>query len=227
MEAHLLQQKKSPLPVKGTAWDVTLLLFGFCVSQKTGQCLNLSEEERQQADTKDIAAIRQGNNRVYLRIIERYQEEIARQMRRFSRESAIVEELTHDVFVEAYLSLPKFRGNAPLLHWLRKIALRVGYNYWTQRNARQSHEVTLAPEDWQRLNDTHALPERASEAAELAFTLLAQLPSKDRLALTLIYLEGYSLDEVAQLTGWTLTGTKVRAFRARNRLRKLMESEAR
>ncbi len=196
------------------------------MSQKAGQCLNLSEEERQQADTKDIAAIRQGDNQVYLRIIERYQDEVARQMRRFSREPAVVEELTHDVFVEAYLSLSKFQGRAPLLHWLRKIALRVGYNYWTRRRAIQNHEITLSPEEWQKLNDTHALSERASEAAKLAFALLAQLPPTDRLALTLIYLEGYSLGEVAQLTGWTLSGTKVRAFRARSRLKKLMESEA-
>lgn len=66
-------------------------------------------------------------------------------------------------------------------------------------------------------------PEEATDSAELVFSLLAQLAPGDRLILTLIYLDGSTMAEVAERTGWTIIGAKVRAFRARNRLRKLIK----
>ena len=54
-------------------------------------------------------------------------------MWRFTRNRGEWEELVQDVFVEAYFSLKSFRGRAPLLHWLKKVATRVGYRYWKRR----------------------------------------------------------------------------------------------
>ena len=70
-------------------------------------------------------------------------------MWRFTRDRVQWEELVHDVFVEAYLSLRSYRGEAPLLHWLRKIATRVGYRWWKHRN-RQKVETSLELQDWDR-----------------------------------------------------------------------------
>ena len=53
--------------------------------------------------------------------------------------------------------------------------------------------------------------------------LLARLPPRDRLVLTLIYLDGCSVAEAAELTGWSQTMTKVQAHRARKKLKKLLE----
>ena len=74
----------------------------------------------------------------YARLVRRYQSEIADQMWRFSRQVSVAEELVQEVFVEAYFSLAKFRGQSPLLHWLRRIATRVGYRYW-------KHEARRGP----------------------------------------------------------------------------------
>ncbi len=54
-------------------------------------------------------------------------------MTRFTRDERMLEELVHDVFVEAYFSLDGYRGDAPFEHWLQRIATRVGYRYWTRR----------------------------------------------------------------------------------------------
>ena len=79
-------------------------------------------EERQ-----EIAAARGGDDDAFRRIVQRYQSTIATQMQRFSRDPTVVEELVHDVFVEAFVSLNAFRHRSPFEHWLRKIAVRVGY----------------------------------------------------------------------------------------------------
>jgi RNA polymerase sigma-70 factor (ECF subfamily) len=61
----------------------------------------------------------------------------------------------------------------------------------------------------------------ARAAREAVDALLARLPSDDRVVLTWLDLEGRSTAEIAQLTGWSRTLVKVRAFRARRRLRAL------
>jgi len=63
--------------------------------------------------------------------------------------------------------------------------------------------------------------ESARHAAEVVHSILAELAPRDRLVMTLIYLESNSLGEVARLTGWTETMVKVQAHRARKRLAKI------
>lgn len=176
-------------------------------------------------DGRDIGEVLAGDGEAYRRLVERYQAEIARQMRRFSRDLLVQTELTQEVFVEAYMSLRSYRGTAPWLHWLRRIAVRVGYRYWSDRQA-QSREITLSEDDWRRLRGSMPEPTEAADAADLVFALLAQLAPSDRLILTLLYLDGCTMSEVADRTGWTIVGAKVRAFRARNRLRTLIEDDS-
>jgi len=143
-------------------------------------------------------------------------------MWRFSRDEARLEELVQDVFVEAYFSLGRFRGEAPFLHWLRKIATRVGYRYWKEsRGRRGDHHVSLDD-----VSATLAAPEEAdaAKAGEMVHALLKQLSPRDRLVLSLIYLEALSVREAARLLGWTETMVKVQAFRARKKLKRLIET---
>ena len=61
-----------------------------------------------------------------------------------------------------------------------------------------------------------------AEAADLVHHLLAQLRPRDRLVLTLRYLEGCDVAETAQRTGWTASMVKVQTMRAKSRLEKLL-----
>ena len=60
-------------------------------------------------------------------------------------------------------------------------------------------------------------------AANLAERLLETLSPEDRLALTMIDGEGASVNEVAEVTGWSESKVKVRAFRARKKAREALE----
>jgi RNA polymerase sigma-70 factor (ECF subfamily) len=125
------------------------------------------------------------------------------------------------VFVNAWLSLGGYRGRGPFLHWLRKIALRTGLAHWRQAERNKAAQP-LADATMRRLESA---PEAASaaEAAELAHHLLAQLPPRDRLVLTLLHLDERSVAEAAELLGWSETLVKVQAWRARRKLKKLVE----
>ena len=132
-------------------------------------------------------------------------------MWRFSRQVSVAEELVQEVFVEAYFSLAKFRGQSPLLHWLRRIATRVGYRYWKHETRRRARSAAL--EAWSIVREPPNEP-RPEEAGVIVHKVLAQLPPRDRLVLTLMYLEGCSVAETSDRTGWSQTMVKVQAHRA-------------
>jgi len=168
----------------------------------------------------DVRQSLKGDPEAYRRLIERHQEHIGRVLWRFSRDRRVHEELVQDVFVEAYLSLDRYHGKAPFVHWLSRIATRVGYGYWKQV-ARQKKREHFSLKEWDRLPDDSAEKMDPSQAAELVYKLLGQLPPRDRLVLTLRYLEKCDVAETAQRTGWTKSMVKVQTWRARKKLEKL------
>jgi RNA polymerase sigma-70 factor (ECF subfamily) len=170
------------------------------------------------AVTADVRASLCGDGDAYARIIRRYQGVIARRMTRFARDGATVEELVHDVFVEAYFSLGKFRANAPLEHWLQRIATRVGYRYWK----RQSRTRAMSFDDKRHDREVISEPGATADTAEQVVAILEQLAPRDRLVLTLLYLEDHSVAKAAELAGWSQTMVKVQAYRARKKVRKLL-----
>ena len=174
------------------------------------------------ADRKDIEACLGGDKDSYARLVRRYESQITKLMWRFSRDRTICEELVQEVFVEAYLSLSSFRGEAPFLHWLRRIGSRVGYRFWKQQ-AKMKSELPLEDFDAVVTEDTDNLD--PSVAADVLHSLLARLPRAERLVLTLMYFEQCGTKEIAERMGWTRAMVKMRAYRARRKLKTIAERE--
>lgn len=173
------------------------------------------------AQFEDVRQSRQGDSDAYRRLIERHQEQVSGILWRFSRDRLVHEELVQDVFVEAYMSLRSYRGKAPFEHWLARIATRVGYRYWKQM-ARRRETENFTVEEWDQVAEESAEQMDPSEAASLVYRLLAQLPPRDRLVLTLRYLEACDVAETARRMGWTRGMVKVQALRAKKKLEKLI-----
>lgn len=177
----------------------------------------------QEADLQDVSCCLKGDNDAYTRLVQRHQELIAGRMWRFTRDKSAHQELVQEVFVEAYLSLKKYRAEAPFEHWLSRIATNVGLRYWKTR----SRDRTRLSVPIEELNELAAAepedidPTRAADALQ---SLLERLPPRDRLVLVLRYIEDRSIEETAALTGWTQSMVKVQAWRARKKLRKLLQA---
>jgi len=177
------------------------------------------------ADALDVAASVQGNDEAYARLVRRYERLITSLLWRFTRDPAQCEELVQQVFVEAYFSLKTYRGDAPLLHWLRKIATRTGYRFW-RKKAREPQETSLA--DFDGLGQIAAAEDERidpAEAAAVLQALLARLPAPDRLVLTLMYFEDCGTKEIAERMGWSRAKVKTQALRARRKMKEIAERE--
>lgn len=167
------------------------------------------------------ASLRKGDNS-FAKLVERYEALVASVLWHFTRDHLVLEELVQETFVEAYFSLHRFRSEAPLLPWLRTIATRIGYRHW--RRVRRDRGRADLNREWQsrKLPADESAP---SDTAEYVFAMLERLEPKDRLVLTLQYFEQCSVTEIATRMGWTATLVKVRSFRARRKLRAILEAE--
>ncbi|MGQ9730749.1 MAG: RNA polymerase sigma factor [Candidatus Zipacnadales bacterium] len=172
------------------------------------------------ADLQMVRQVLNGDGNAYRTLIERYQGRVARIMWQFSRDPEVHKELIQEVFVQAYESLGSFRAKAPFEHWLARIATRVGYRYWKRE---KSKPQTVALEEIRELAEEPPNETEPAVTAELVYRLLAHLSPRDRLVLTLRYIENRSVEETAELTGWSPTMVKVQTWRARRRLQKLLE----
>jgi len=134
-------------------------------------------------------------------------------------------EVVHEVFIRAFVSLPGYRPEKPLSHWLSTLAVRACHDFWRERYRRKdSAEAALSLD----LDDRRETPNRtagqfeAFESWQLLDWALGHLSPGDRMAVTLVHLEGWTMAEAARALGWSETVLKVRAFRARRKLRKII-----
>ena len=176
--------------------------------------------DRLDLDRPDVQASLDGNGEAYARIVGRHQPRITARMWRFTHDRGVLEELVEEVFVEAYVSLRNFRATGTFAGWLHTIATRVGYRHW-KRTRRAAKTVSLQDYDLPAIVRQDRPDPQA--VGQVLHELLARLRPRDRLVLTLMYLEGLPLAQIAQQTGWSLTMVKVQAHRARKKLRGLLE----
>jgi RNA polymerase sigma-70 factor (ECF subfamily) len=140
------------------------------------------------------------------------------------------EDLVQTVFMKMFAKLDGFSGAVPLEHWVSRITINTCLNQLAAEKARpELRWADLSEEQAQTLEEVTAGPEELDPsqnlaAREMVEKLLAQLAPADRLVLTLLHLEGRSVEEVRQITGWNVPVIKVRAFRARRKLRKYFET---
>ncbi|MCD6174846.1 MAG: RNA polymerase sigma factor [Planctomycetes bacterium] len=174
------------------------------------------------SDSGDVRRAQKGDQDAFRRIMERYQGHVSRLLWRFTRDKNSHEELVQESFVQVYLSLHTYKARAPFEHWLSRIVTRAGYRFWKQ-SKRHMH-VSLHDQDWKQLSQDQADPTNPQQAAELVHHLLSKLPPRDRLVLTLRYLDQCSVAETAQRTGWTPSLVKVQTYRAKQKLRKLLKN---
>jgi len=176
-----------------------------------------------------ISAARNGNPASFEPLVAKYQARIFATARRYARRESEVEDIVQEVFIKAFQKLDGFRGEAPFEHWLMRLAVRTCYDFLRshQRNRETAFTELSEPEsDWldRFVVEPSSASEDADAARELVEKVLSRLSPAARLVITLLEIEEKSVKEIAQITGWSVTLVKVRAFRARAEMRKILRS---
>jgi len=172
-----------------------------------------------------------GEESAFAEIVRRYSPRVFSVASRFFRQRSLVEEAAQEVFLKAFTQLESFEGRGSIEGWLTRIATNTCLNMVRGAKRRPEFSVSDLTDDehsWlDRQSAGDGREQRSVEnslvAADLADRLLAVLPPEDQQVLLMIDGEDASIKEVAEATGWSESKVKVRAFRARRKLREAME----
>lgn len=183
-------------------------------------------------DAELIAVVLRGDAASFEPLVKKYSPRIFATARRYTRREDEVGDIVQEVWLKAFQKLGSFRGEAPFEHWLMRLAVRTCYDFLRahQRNRESSFtDLTGPEEDWLErfAADPASAPEDAAAAKQLVDRALEELSPPARMIITLMEIEDRPVKEIAQLTGWSATLVKVRAFRARAELRKVLARMAR
>ena len=180
----------------------------------------------QKNDDALVAAILTGDEAAFADLFERYRRLVAHLVSRFFYRREEIEEIVQQSFTKIYFSLKSFRGGQEksLSAWLSKITVNICYDELRRRKRHPENRFAdLSDEEHAILTDVAQSDSESAESflikRDLAEKLLSKLEASDRLALTLFYGEDCSVEEVAELVGWSPSNVKTRLFRARNYLR--------
>lgn len=164
--------------------------------------------------------------------MRRYSPRVFRFASRFFRQRTLVEEAAQEVFLKAFTELSSFEGRGSMEGWLTRITTNTCLNLLRSAKRRPELIVSDLTEDetaWldshlgKAAAERHKSSERGLVAADLAERVLQTLSPDDQLVLTLIDGEDNSVKDVVEMTGWSESKVKVRAFRARRRMREAVE----
>lgn len=184
-------------------------------------------------DRELVERVRNGETRAFETLVRRHQELVGRIVAG-RVPPASVPDVAQDCFVRAFESLATYQARSPFSHWLARIAVRACQDHWRASYRRPETPFSGLSESCQTwienssaqsgavwTNGSNGAGE-ADDARELLGWAMERLSEQDRVVLTLTLLEGYTASEAAALIGSNALVVKARAFRARNRLRKLL-----
>jgi RNA polymerase sigma-70 factor (ECF subfamily) len=136
------------------------------------------------------------------------------------------EDLAQTIFAKIFVHIDQYSGAVPFEHWVSRVAVNTCFNALRSERCRpelRMADLTAEEADvLEQVVSTDKAPNPAEQLAarDLAHRMLETLSPKDRLILSMLDLEERSVQEVREFTGWNVSVIKVRAFRARTKLRK-------
>ncbi len=201
-------------------------MFGLSASRKFGWRLAARPDEEL------IADVLGGQTEAFTELAVRHRPRVERLCQRFFSDPEIARDLAQESLLRAYTALASYRAEMPFGGWLRAIVTNLCYDELRRRRRRPEELVGdfSAPEvQWMHLvNDATpeelvGIAEERREAYDLAHRLLDTLRPEDRTVMVLKESEDLSVAEIAEMMGWSEAKVKIRAFRARQGLRRQAE----
>jgi RNA polymerase sigma-70 factor (ECF subfamily) len=187
--------------------------------------LQMAGREKGQEERALVQRAQKGDERAFEQLVRQHQQRVFGLVARILHRQDDVEDIAQQVFLKVYLSLNRFDQRAAFSTWLYKIAVNECWDHLRKKKVRPLlYESDLSEEQVSRLDGIASLgrsTEGLDEQAETRDTLqraLEILPEQDRELLLLKEVEGFSVQELAEILGLNVNTVKVRLFRARGRI---------
>jgi RNA polymerase sigma-70 factor (ECF subfamily) len=173
-----------------------------------------------------LIRVQQGDQEAASALVERLYPTVARVARSHRSRRASAEDLTQTIFMKVFTKLGQFSGRAPLEHWVARVATNTCLNELRfERDHPEFRMADVTEKEEAVLLQLLATPvdlpvDCAQESRELLEKLFDGLKADERLVVRLLHIEERSVKEISRSTGWSESLVKVKAFRARSKLRR-------
>ena len=179
------------------------------------------------SDQELVAKVLEGDRESFTPLVVRYQPRLFAMARRYARREDEVEDVVQEILLKAFRKLDTYRHKAPFEHWLMRLALRTCYDFLRKHQRNREHTATeLGGEKDHDIFDQFGTDNEAEinrqAAKQLVDRMIAGLLPEDQMVITMLELERRPVKEISKLTGWSESLVKVRAFRARGKMRKML-----
>jgi RNA polymerase sigma-70 factor (ECF subfamily) len=177
------------------------------------------------SDEAIVNAVLGGDDGAFAELVQRHKRRVFAAAARFARNDHQLEDIAQEAFIRAFKNLKNFRRDAPFEHWLARITVSACYDF-LRRERKHRETAPLDAVDFDLHDAAVDQAIAAGRAREILAWAMQHLRPDEQLVLTLCEIEERSVREVADLTGWSESNVKVRAFRARQALKRVIEDHA-
>ncbi|HEY5036335.1 MAG TPA: RNA polymerase sigma factor [Chthoniobacterales bacterium] len=176
-----------------------------------------------------VAAVLQQDEAAARELVRQLYPLVAKLVRSHRPRRTAEEDLCQMIFIKIFQKLPQFSGKVPLEHWVSRVAINTCINQIQAEKVRpELREADLSEEEAAVVRNLAATseeiaPDRSLAARDLVEHLLLALKPSERIVIDLLYLQQLSVADVRQRTGWSESLVKVRAFRARQKMKRQLD----
>jgi len=174
-----------------------------------------------------VAAALQQDEAAARELVRRLYPLVAKLVRAHRPARTAEEDLCQMIFIKVLQKLSQFSGAVPLEHWVSRIAVNTCLNQIQAEKARpELREADLSEEQAAVVRNLAATTgelahDQSFASRQLVEHLMNALKPAERLVIDLLYLQQQSVAEIRRATGWSTALVKVRAFRARQKMKRL------
>jgi RNA polymerase sigma-70 factor (ECF subfamily) len=167
-------------------------------------------------DAALVGALRGGHPGAADVFVQRYVDHVKRVVIRVMNVDAEIEDIIHDVFLDALRSIDRLKEPDALKTWVTSIAVFKARRVLRQRRRRNWLRLA-APEELDRIVPASGAGSELAEAMHCTYVVLNELPTDERIAFALRYIEGMELVELAEACRTSVATVRRRLQRAQER----------
>jgi RNA polymerase sigma-70 factor (ECF subfamily) len=174
-------------------------------------------------DEYHLERIRKGDTKSFAHLVERHKDLVFTLVVRITGNREDAEEVSQDVFLKAYQKLDQFKGDSKFSTWLYRIAFNEAVSKTRKRSlitVQLKEEIQESMTDEVGSHEIMGLNSR--EQKVLINHVLEKLNEIENTIVTLFYLEESSINEIAEITGMTVSNVKVKLHRIRKKMHHIM-----
>ena len=181
----------------------------------------------ERTDAQLVGLVLAGDTAAFEFLFDRHKRLVATVAARYLRRPEQIEEIVQTAFAKVFVELKRFRGDHELSFpsWIARITTNTCLDLLRSQKRRPEDlaDDIAGFEAVQFENAEHRSSEDALIDRDLEEKLLANVAADDRALLHMLYAEEMSVSEIAEQFGWSVSKTKVKAWRARHTLRRIVK----